>query len=247
MDPALLKSILVKDCYTHFTNRRTVGFNGPFEDGMTVAKDDEWKRIRTVVSPTFTSGRLKEMFPIIKNLGETLVKNIQKTTEQEEPLDMKKLFGSYTTDVVIGTSFGVNVDSMNNPNDPFVTISRKMLNFRFINPFLMIIVLFPFLTPILKKLNVWLIPNDMVQFFTNAVKSLKEERQKGNHERRVDFLQLMVDSQTEDIPASNGIHHGYKDGSGIWALLEGKNITTAKEETDNKLKQDMHQKPERST
>ncbi|XP_069066072.1 cytochrome P450 3A21-like isoform X2 [Pleurodeles waltl] len=209
MDPVILKSILVKECYTHFTNRRPIGLNGPFEEGMSVAKDDEWKRIRTVLSPTFTSGRLKEMFPIMKSLGETLVKNVQKKTEHDEPLDMKQLFGSYSTDVVISTSFGVNVDSMNNPNDPFVTIARKMFNFRFINPLLTIIVLFPFLTPILKKLNDWLSPNDLVQFFTRAIKSLKEKRQKGNHER-VDFLQLMVDSQTEDTSSSNGTHHGYK-------------------------------------
>ncbi|KAJ1096447.1 hypothetical protein NDU88_001589 [Pleurodeles waltl] len=210
MDPIIVKNILVKECYTHFTNRRNIGLNGPLEDGVTVAKDDVWKRIRTVLSPTFTSGKLKEMFPIMKDLGETLVRNLQKKTEQDEPLDMKQTFASYSTDVVISTSFGVSIDSMNNPKDPFVTNGRRLFNFRFMNPLLIIIVLFPFLIPVLQKMNFCLIPNDLLQFFKSAVKSLKEKRQKGNRENRVDFLQLMVDSQTEDIPASNGVNHGYK-------------------------------------
>ncbi|XP_078521130.1 cytochrome P450 3A21-like [Lissotriton helveticus] len=210
MDPIIVKTVLVKECYTHFTNRRNFGLIGPLEDAVSVAKDDQWKRIRTVLSPTFTSGKLKEMFPIIKNLGETLVKNVQKKTEQDEPLDMKLMFGSYSIDVVISTSFGVNIDSMNNPQDPFVTNGGRLFKFRFMSPLLILIVLFPFLIPVLKKMNVTTLPSDILQFFTSAVKSLKEKRKKGNHENRVDFLQLMVDSQTEDIPASNGINLGYK-------------------------------------
>ncbi|XP_078521134.1 cytochrome P450 3A24-like [Lissotriton helveticus] len=210
MDPKILKSVLVKECYTHFTNRRNIGLNGPLEDGVTIAKDDQWKRIRTVLSPTFTSGKLKEMFPIIMNLGQTLVKNIEKKREKDEPLDMKLMFSSYSIDVVISTSFGVNIDSMNNPKDPFVTNGRRILNFKFMSPLLIFTVLFPFLVPILEKMNVCLFPNDMLEFFASAVRSLKEKRQKGNHEHRVDFLQLMVDSQTEDVPASNGLNHGYK-------------------------------------
>ncbi|KAJ1096448.1 hypothetical protein NDU88_001590 [Pleurodeles waltl] len=210
MDPIIVKSILVKEFFTHFTNRRDFGLNGPLKDGVTVAKDDQWKRIRTVLSPTFTSGKLKEMFPIMKNLGDTLVKNLQKKTEQDEPLDMKQMFSSYSIDVVISTSFGVNIDSMNNPKDPFVTNGRRLFNFRFINPLLIVIVLFPFLIPILQKMNFCLFPNDMLLFFTSAVKRLKEKRQKGNRENRVDFLQLMVDSQIEDIPSSSDLNHGYK-------------------------------------
>lgn len=42
-------------------------------------------------------------------------------------------------DVVTGTSFSVNIDSMTNPNDPFVTNMKKCLTFSFLNPLFLFI------------------------------------------------------------------------------------------------------------
>lgn len=35
--------------------------NGLLGSALNVAEDEQWKRIRTVLSPTFTSGKLKEV------------------------------------------------------------------------------------------------------------------------------------------------------------------------------------------
>nr|XP_033770369.1 cytochrome P450 3A24-like [Geotrypetes seraphini] len=206
-DPALVKTILVKECYTFFTNRRDFGLNGALKTAITVAKDDQWKRIRTVLSPTFTSGRLKEMFPIIKQYGDILVKNAQKKIEKDEPFFMKDIFGAYSTDVITSTSFSVNVDSMNNPNDPFVTNSKKLLKFSFLNPLIIITVLFPFLVPVMAKMNFTFFSKEITDFFLNAVTSIKTKRLQESQTDRVDFLQLMIDSQSSE---SNGDTKGHK-------------------------------------
>ncbi|XP_039632154.1 cytochrome P450 3A40-like [Polypterus senegalus] len=194
-DTAIIKTVLVKECYSLFTNRRNFQINGPLNDAITLAEDDQWKRIRSVLSPSFTSGRLKEMFPIVKHYGENLVKNAEKASKENKPVSMKDFFGAYSLDVMASCSFSVDVDSVNNPDDPFVTNIKKMLKFSFFNPFLLLIILFPFVIPLLAKLNFTVFPKSIMEFFYESLRRIKADRKKGVHNNRVDFLQLMVDSQ----------------------------------------------------
>ncbi|XP_068134844.1 cytochrome P450 3A24-like [Hyperolius riggenbachi] len=219
MDPVIIKSILVKDCYTIFTNRRDFGLSGPLKSAVSIAADDQWKRIRTVLSPTFTSGKLKQMFPIIKSYGELLVKNIQKKVDNKEFINMKEIFGSYSMDIVLSTSFSVNVDSMNNPNDPFVSNAKKLFTFSFLNPLFLTTLLCPFLVPLLERLNFCFLPISVLNFFQDAIRSIKKNRQKGVHTDRVDFLQLLVDSQNKDGTSEDS--HGYKELSDSEIMAQG--------------------------
>ncbi|NXU86524.1 CP3A9 protein, partial [Xiphorhynchus elegans] len=205
-DPQIIKSVLVKDCYSTFTNRRHVDLAGVLTNAVSLAEDEQWKRLRTVLSPTFTSGKLKEMFPIMKHYGEVLVKNVQKQVEKDNTLAVKDIFGSYSMDVVTSTSFGVNIDSMNNPKDPFVREMKKLVKFDFFDPLFILSFVFPFVTPLLAKMNFNFFPSDAVDFFMRSIARIKQEREKETHKGRVDFLQLMIESQ-------NSSSHENKDGN----------------------------------
>ncbi|KAL0202234.1 hypothetical protein M9458_000252, partial [Cirrhinus mrigala] len=118
-------------------------------------------------------------------------------------------FGAYSMDVVTSTAFSVDIDSLNNPKDPFVTNIKKMLKFDFLNPLFLIVALFPFLAPVLDKMDFALFPTSVTDFFYAALQKIKSEKVANNHKKvrqtlhmnnakkRVDFLQLMIDSQTE--------------------------------------------------
>nr|XP_013811092.1 PREDICTED: cytochrome P450 3A24-like isoform X1 [Apteryx mantelli mantelli] len=209
MDPKIIKTVLVKECYTIFTNRRRIDLAGVLSDAVSLAEDEHWKRLRTVLSPTFTSGKLKEMFPIIKHYGEVLVKNVQKEAEKDKSIDMKEIFGSYSMDVVTSTSFGVNIDSMNNPKDPFVREMKKLVKFDFFDPLFILTFVCPFLTPLLAKMNISFFPSDAVDFFMRSISKIKKDREKEIHKGRVDFLQMMIESQNS-THGSNEVNHTYK-------------------------------------
>ncbi|XP_010611147.1 cytochrome P450 3A14 isoform X1 [Fukomys damarensis] len=194
-EPDMIKAVLVKECYSAFTNRRTLGPVGFMKNAVSASEDEEWKRIRTLLSPTFTSGKLKEMLPIINQYGDALVKNLRCQAEKGKPVDLKEVFGAYSMDVITSTSFGVNVDSLNNPHDPFVVKAKKLINLDFFRPLLFSVVLFPFLTPVYEMLNISTFPRDSLKFFTKFVKQMKQNRLEPNQKQRVDFLQLMMNSQ----------------------------------------------------
>ncbi|XP_047569459.1 cytochrome P450 3A12 isoform X2 [Lutra lutra] len=194
-DPDMIKTVLVKECYSVFTNRRALGPVGFMKSALSLSEDEEWKRMRTLLSPTFTSGKLKEMFSIIGQYGDVLVKNVRKEAEKGKPINLKDIFGAYSMDVITSTSFGVNIDSLSNPQDPFVENTKKLLKFDFLDPLFFSIILFPFLTPVFEMLNIWLFPKRVTDFFKKSVERIKESRLKDKQKHRVDFLQLMINSQ----------------------------------------------------
>uniref|UniRef100_A0A8I6A8Y2 Cytochrome P450 3A n=1 Tax=Rattus norvegicus TaxID=10116 RepID=A0A8I6A8Y2_RAT len=207
-DPDIIKTVLVKECYSTFTNRRSFGPAGILKKAITLSEDEEWKRLRTLLSPTFTSGKLKEMFPIINQYADLLVKNVKHEAEKGNPITMKDIFGAYSMDVITGTSFGVNVDSLNNPQNPFVQKVKKLLKFNFLDPFFLSVILFPFLTPVFEAFDITVFPKDVMKFFRTSVERMKENRMQEKVKQRLDFLQLMINSQSSGDKES---HQGLTD------------------------------------
>nr|XP_010963633.1 cytochrome P450 3A29-like isoform X2 [Camelus bactrianus] len=226
-DPEMIKTVLVKECYSVFTNRRSFGLTGIMKNAISMAQDEQWKRIRTLLSPSFTSGKLKEMFPIIGQYGDMLVRNMRKEAEKGKPVTMKDIFGAYSMDVITSTAFGVNVDSLSNPQDPFVEYGKKLLKFDYLNPFVLSLLFFPFLTLVYEALNISLFPKSAVNFFTKSVKRMKENRLKDKQKHRVDLLQLMIDSQNSK---ETGTHKALSDlelvAQGIIFIFAGYETTS---------------------
>ncbi|CAF1466073.1 unnamed protein product [Adineta steineri] len=60
-DPDLLRKVLIKDSHV-FINRRPVeGLTGPIKHGLSIMKDDKWKNARAIVSPAFSTAKLKTL------------------------------------------------------------------------------------------------------------------------------------------------------------------------------------------
>ncbi|KAK7168062.1 hypothetical protein R3I94_002190 [Phoxinus phoxinus] len=201
-DLEIIKTVMVKECYSIFTNRRIrkTDLAGPFGDGIIMVRDEQWKRIRSSLSPYFTSGRLKEMFPIAVTHAERFIKNMQKR-DHEQPVKIKEVVAPYSLDVVASSSFSVDIDSINNPDDPFVTNIKKFVQFNVFNPLFLLILMFPSFAILLSKLGISLLSRSSMDFFYSALRKIKDERKESDG--RVDFLKLMIQSQISDDQAKD--------------------------------------------
>ena len=77
-DPEILRQILVKE-FSKFTNRSVaVKPIPPMDKGIAAAQDDTWKRIRKILSPTFSASKMREMEPFINAACDTLAEKLNK-------------------------------------------------------------------------------------------------------------------------------------------------------------------------
>uniref|UniRef100_A0A8C7YZI2 unspecific monooxygenase n=1 Tax=Oryzias sinensis TaxID=183150 RepID=A0A8C7YZI2_9TELE len=199
-NPELVKAVMVKECYSSFTNRRNfVPEDGPLADGVAVVKDEKWKRIRSSLTPCFTSGRLKQVYPLVARYAENLVKKLERMN-LDEPIDVRQFVAPYSMDVVASTSFSVDTDCINNPDDPVNVQAQKATNFNFWP--VIIQTMIPFGGLLLKLLKFETLPRSNVDFFYDLIKRLRDQHKAGKL-TRPDFLQVLIDSEIPEEHVKN--------------------------------------------
>ncbi|MCI4379078.1 hypothetical protein PGIGA_G00223700 [Pangasianodon gigas] len=193
-DPDMLRQVMVKE-FHNFPNRMLFRMaTKPMMDSLTMLRDEQWKRVRSILTPTFSAAKMKEMVPLIRVATETLLNNLKAYAESGESVDIYRCFGCFTMDVIASVAFGMHVDSQNNPNNPFVHHASKFFAFSFFRPLMFIFMTFPFLIGPLGGLMRDKDSSAMSKFFTTCIQKLIKQRDElPPSQRRRDFLQLMLD------------------------------------------------------
>lgn len=87
----LVKSILSTDANSFYDRGIYHNPNDPVANNMLMMTGQEWKQTRAKLTPTFTSGKLKGMMPIILNIAERLRKRISGAVDQSGVIEIKDL------------------------------------------------------------------------------------------------------------------------------------------------------------
>ena len=165
----ILRHVFVKD-HPDFMNRQNIGTYTTFSKNMvSLARDDHWKTLRSICSPTFSTGKLKVMTQQICDCAQVMVNHIEQDGASEKSLEVKNLSGAFTIDVIARTAFGLDLDSRKSENNKFVEMGKKGLA-----PFVgegfsltfMAGIFAPFLLPILDLFGCDVLARDVIEFFT---------------------------------------------------------------------------------
>ncbi|KAK3594092.1 hypothetical protein CHS0354_040860 [Potamilus streckersoni] len=201
-EPEMIKQILVKR-FPDFTDRPHTLEDSKFMDSaVNLASGEHWKFLRSTLSPTFSSGKMRNMTPLISQCLERLICNGRKMSENGKSVEMKGLFGGYTMDVICSTGFGMEVDSQSNPNDPFVVNATKAMTANLVGPRILLAMIFPDFQMFMRGIP--LMDKSAVEFFIEATKSVIQERRSSTSNNYRDLIQLMINAHKEQDTKTEG-------------------------------------------
>ncbi|CAG2168522.1 unnamed protein product [Oppiella nova] len=237
-DPQLIQQILVKD-FNIFRNRPVI----PGTDmlAMTTARDEDWKRIRAIANPTFTSGKIRKMYGIINHCGQDFIGSLDKDVSNGvNEVELKRLMGAYTMDVIASCAFAAKTNTYADPNNPFTTNGANITNgpgsiykrlLRRTLPTLIVS------SNIYRKL---LGPRGSnAAFFVDFTRSLIKKR-RDNNEKHNDFLQLLMDAERpegdiREASDANEAHHVNEGKDEMKAYAEAFTGVSEKKLTEDEI------------
>lgn len=190
LEPELVRDILVKH-FDHFHDR---GFycnekDDPLSAHLFALSGQKWKDLRSKLTPTFTSGKIKMMFDTVSTTCDRMIDFVRPVDCDSHDLEMKEILSSFTTEVISSVAFGLETNCLGNPDNEFRWMAKAVfeppnwqtLKFLFISSF----------PKISKMMRLSLTRTDVTRFFMKVITSSLTHREKSGTSRN-DFLQLLI-------------------------------------------------------
>lgn len=212
-DPELVKTVLVKDFNTFCD--RTLHVK---EDQQPVtthmmffSKNPEWKIMRNLVTPAFTSGKLRAMVPLINEVGENMKMYIDKHACEGKCLEAKEVCAKYSTDVISSCAFGINAHCFENENAQFRKIGKSIFDFELSNAVQQTCTFFA--PGVANFLRMKMFNPKSMDFLSDTFLRTVEKREK-SEQKRNDLIDIII-----DIKKKAALRGNYNIGMYPYALL----------------------------
>nr|CAD7196159.1 unnamed protein product [Timema douglasi] len=100
-DPEVIKQVLVKN-FTSFMDRHLDIDEkvNPVEENLFFMKGEKWRWLRSKLTPTFSSGKLKMMFHVLTECASEMNTYVEPIASKQECIEMRELFAQYNTEIV---------------------------------------------------------------------------------------------------------------------------------------------------
>ena len=194
-DPELIKQVMVKD-FGDFVNRRVQNtYHEAINENLFSLDDEKWKALRSIVTPAFTSGKLRGMQVLMNKCVDKLIVNFDKVSTDSKVFKTKEVITKFTIDVIASTSFAVDTNSdQSEEMSPFVKHALEIFD---ISP-LRILPLLMFPLWLNNLLGIKIAANyKSAIFFIELVYQVIKQRKANPNFRRNDLVQLLLDAKVD--------------------------------------------------
>ena len=96
--------------------------------GLLFAENEEWRRMRRILTPTFSSKKLRMMVPLIQNGCQRLNEKMSAVSNSGENVDMWKWFGLFTMETILSTAFSRDIDTQKGSDNPIAKAAASLFN-----------------------------------------------------------------------------------------------------------------------
>lgn len=190
-DLELVKRVLIKD-FNNFENRG-IFYNevdDPLSASLFSIEGQKWRHLRHKLSPTFTSGKMKHMLPLVLKVGEEMSKVFAEKLSTPKELEITDLVGRYTADVIGSCAFGLECNSQRDLNAEFVTMGKRAVSERRYYGLLDFFIFgFPKFS---RRLRLQMTVPEVADFYFRIVRETINYRLK-TKEKRNDFMDMLIE------------------------------------------------------
>ncbi|XP_011875040.1 PREDICTED: probable cytochrome P450 6a14 isoform X3 [Vollenhovia emeryi] len=186
-DHDLVQTVLTKE-FASFHDRGTYCNEklDPLSAHLFSMPGKKWRNMRVKMTPTFTSGKLKQMFPILQECGEKLAEYLECKAKMKDSIEVKDIFARYTTDVITSMALGIKTNCIEEPNNEFCTKGKKVFE---MSPIW--IPLFIFVPQVMEFFSIPFTDRSVTKFYMNLFRDNVEHRRAHNIVR-YDFMNLLM-------------------------------------------------------
>lgn len=190
-----IKTIMIKD-FSYFSDRSSYvnEKDDPLTANMLNLTGKQWKDIRGKLTPTFSSGKMKFMYPTIQKTADEMTDVIKEIIIKDPVINVRDIMSRFTVDVIGSCAFGIECNSLKDPESEFLKKGRLSITKPRHGAMLMSFIRsFPELA---SKLRFKVIRDDVSKFFLNMVKETVNFREENNVMRN-DFMNLLINLRTD--------------------------------------------------
>ncbi|XP_069699318.1 cytochrome P450 6j1-like [Periplaneta americana] len=204
-DLDLVKNVLVKDAQNFIDHVIDIdkSVDPLFGRMLFSLKGERWRHVRVNLTPVFTSGKMKKMFHLVKICSDQLLQHLEKITADGKPVPIKETMSRYTTDVISSCAFGIDSNTLSNPNAEVRLKLRKFFDYSVMKGVASMFMMF---APALQNFfGLRFLDSDASNFLRSTVWNTVDYREKNGVVRR-DFLENMIElrkGSTQD--KTNGV------------------------------------------